>query len=209
MTKETLTELGLTEEQAAKVMEGLNGAFVPKSRFNEVNTELQAAKSVIKERDAQLGALKESTSDAAALKQQISELQAANDAQRTAHETEMKAVRIGNAVDLALTAAKAKNNIAAKALLADFIAKAELSEDGSVKGLDSEIKRLVEGKETAFLFENGSGIQFRGAKAAEKADGSVSAGMSLERLRAMGPAERYAFSASHPDEYRELYGGKK
>ena len=40
MTKEKLLEWGLTEEQATKVMEGLNGSFVTKARFNEVNTEL-------------------------------------------------------------------------------------------------------------------------------------------------------------------------
>ena len=43
MTKENLLEWGLTEEQANKVMEGLNGSFVTKSRFNEVNTELTNA----------------------------------------------------------------------------------------------------------------------------------------------------------------------
>ena len=32
MTKEKLMEWGLTEEQANKVMEGLNGSFVTKSR---------------------------------------------------------------------------------------------------------------------------------------------------------------------------------
>ena len=58
MTKEKLMEWGLTEEQANKVMEGLNGSFVTKARFNEVNTELSAAKKTIGERDAQLETLK-------------------------------------------------------------------------------------------------------------------------------------------------------
>ena len=35
MTKEKLLEWGLTEEQATKVMEGLNGSFVTKARFND------------------------------------------------------------------------------------------------------------------------------------------------------------------------------
>ena len=60
MTKENLLEWGLTEEQANKVMEGLNGSFVTKSRFNEVNTELTNAKNTIKERDTQLETLKKS-----------------------------------------------------------------------------------------------------------------------------------------------------
>lgn len=47
MTKEKLMEMGLTEEQANKVMEGLNGSFVTKTRFNEVNEELKTAKATI------------------------------------------------------------------------------------------------------------------------------------------------------------------
>ena len=138
---------------------------------------------------------------------QISQLQTANEEQKKAHEAELKTVRIENAVDLALASAKAKNKTAARALLADFLSKAELAEDGSVKGLDAEMKKLVEGQDTAFLFESASGIKFKGAKAAEKSDSSSGTGMSLEKLRALSPTERYAFSAQHPDEYRELYGG--
>ena len=67
MTKEKLLEWGLTEEQATKVMEGLNGSFVTKARFNEVNTELTAAKNTIKERDTQLETLKKSTGDTLSL----------------------------------------------------------------------------------------------------------------------------------------------
>ena len=66
MTKESLMAMGLTEEQANKVMEGLNGSFVTKTRFNEVNEELKNAKATITERDGQLNALKTSGADAAA-----------------------------------------------------------------------------------------------------------------------------------------------
>ena len=69
-----------------------------------------------------------------------------------------------------MTGAKAKNNTAVKALLVDFIGKAELAEDGTVKGLDDEVKKLVEGKDTAFLFEKSTGTKFKGAKSAEKGD---------------------------------------
>ena len=112
MTKENLLEWGLTEEQANKVMEGLNGSFVTKSRFNEVNTELTNAKNTIKERDAQLETLKKSTGDTKALQDQITQLQTDNANQKKAHEAELKALKIGNAVEMALTGAKAKNNTA-------------------------------------------------------------------------------------------------
>lgn len=208
MTKENLLEWGLTEEQANKVMEGLNGSFVTKSRFNEVNTELTNAKNTIKERDTQLETLKKSTGDTKALQDQITQLQTDNANQKKAHEAELKALKIGNAVDMALTGAKAKNNTAVKALMADFLAKAELAEDGTVKGLDDEVKKLVEGKDTAFLFEKSTGIKFKGAKSAEKGDGAEG-GMTLEKLKAMNPLDRYNYSVNHPDEYKELYGGNE
>lgn len=207
MTKEKLMEWGLTEEQANKVMEGLNGSFVTKARFNEINTELSAAKKTIGERDAQLEALKKASGDTKALQDQITQLQADNKKKDDDHAAELKALKIGNAVELALTGAKAKNTTAVKALLADFIAKAELAEDGTVKGLDDEIKKLVEGKDTAFLFDK-TGTKFKGVKSAEKGDGAEG-GMTLEKLKAMNPLDRYNYSVNHPDEYKELYGGNE
>lgn len=121
MTKEKLLEWGLTEEQATKVMEGLNGSFVTKARFNEVNTELTTAKNTIKERDTQLETLKKASGDTKALQDQITQLQADNKKKDTDHAAELKNLKISNAVELALTGAKAKNNTAVKALLVDFI----------------------------------------------------------------------------------------
>ena len=209
MTKEQLMEGGLTEEQANKVMEGLNGSFVTKARFNEVNTELTKAKTTITERDGQLEALKKSGADATALQEQITQLQADNKKKDADHAAELKALKISNAVELALTGAKAKNTVAVKALLADVIAKAELAEDGTVKGLDDEVKKLVEGKDTAFLFDKATEKKFKGAKSAVKGDGGGDGSMTLEKFRGLSPAERYDFSVNHPDEYKNLYGGNE
>lgn len=210
MTKEKLMEWGLTEEQANKVMEGLNGSFVTKARFNEVNEELKTAKATITDRDTQLETLKQSGADAAALQQQITQLQADNAQKDKDHAAELKALKIANAVDMALTTAKAKNNTAVRALMAEFIAKADITEDGTVKGLDSEIKKLVDGKDTAFLFDKAPEKKFKGAKAAEKGDPTGDpTEMTLEKFRAMSPIDRYNFSVNHPDEYKSLYGGNE
>ena len=208
MTKEKLMEWGLTEEQANKVMEGLNGSFVTKSRFNEVNEENKTLKAQVSERDGQIETLKKSAGDNTELQNQITALQEANKQKDTDHAAELKNLKISNAVELALTGAKAKNNTAVKALLVDFIGKAELAEDGTVKGLDDEVKKLVEGKDTAFLFEKSTGTKFKGAKSAEKGDGAEG-GMTLEKLKAMNPLDRYNYSVNHPDEYKELYGGNE
>lgn len=207
MTKEKLLEWGLTEEQATKVMEGLNGSFVTKARFNEVNTELTKAKATITERDSQLETLKQASGDTKALQDQITQLQADNAKKDKDHAAELKALKITNAVDLALSTARAKNNTAVRALMADFISKADIAEDGTVKGLDDEVKKLVEGKDTAFLFDKAPEKKFKGAKPAEKGDPAGSGDMTLEKFRALPPAERYEFSVNHPDEYKQLYGG--
>ena len=153
MTKEKLMEWGLTEEQANKVMEGLNGSFVTKARFNEVNEENKALKAQVSERDGQIDTLKKSAGDNTELQNQITALQEANKQKDKDHANEIKALKIGNAVDLALSTAKA-----------------ELADDGTVKGLDDEIGKLVKGEDTAFLFDNTGKAKFKGAKAAEKSD---------------------------------------
>lgn len=208
MTKEKLLEWGLTEEQANKVMESLNGSFVTKSRFNEVNTELQNARKTIGERDRQLEELKESTGDTQALQNQITKLQADNANQKETHEAEIKALKVANAVDMALTNAKAKNNTAVKALLTAFLEKAELADDGTVKGLDDEIGKLVKGSDTAFLFDTAAGTKFKGARAAERGDSSGQGEMTLEKFRKLNPVERHTYAIEHPEEYKAMYGGE-
>lgn len=154
MDKEKLMAMGLTEEQANKVMEGLNGAFVTKARFNEVNSELQTAKNTVKERDGQLETLRKSGADATALQGQITQLQADNAAKDQEHAAEIKKLKIENAVDKALTDAKAINPATVKPLLAAFLEKADLDDDGTIRGLGDEIGKLVKGENTSFLFKS-------------------------------------------------------
>ena len=154
-----------------KVSDEIGKNFVARSDFNTLNTEKKALADTVKERDAQLETLKKSSGDVEALKNQITQLQTDNSNQKNEHEAEMKKLKIGNAVDMALTGAKAKNNTAVKALMADFLSKAELADDGTVKGLGDEIKKLVENEETAFLFDKKApDKKFKGAKPSEKGD---------------------------------------
>lgn len=191
MNKTKLLELGLSEEQADKVLEGLNGAYVPKGRFNEINEALKAAKAQLAERDQELGTLKE-----------------ASQKREAEHAQALTGLKKAHAVELSLTNAKAKNHVAAKALLADFLAQAELDDSGQVKGLAEEIERLVKGEDTSFLFENATTIpKLKGVKAAERGEAPAANSMTLAQLRKLPPAERYAFSKTHPEEYRALYEG--
>lgn len=151
MNKEKLIEMGLTEELATSVMKELDGNYVPKARFNEVNTELKQAKDQVKERDSQLETLKKNVGDSEELKKQIEALQNDNKTKDEAHAAEIKQIKIDAAVDKALVDAKAKNPKAVKALL--DLAKAEISDDGTIKGLDAQIKTLSEAEDSKFLFD--------------------------------------------------------
>ena len=143
MKKEDLIAMGLTEEQAKKVMESLDGNFVTKARFNEVNEELKTAKKSISDRDKQLEDLKKSSGDNADLKKQIEDLQKQN-----AHDAEIAALKLDNALETALTAAGAKNTKAVRALL--DMTKVKLGEDGKATGVDEQLTALQ--KSDAYLF---------------------------------------------------------
>ncbi len=148
MKKEDLIAMGLTEEQAKKVMESLDGNFVTKARFNEVNEELKTAKKSISDRDKQLEDLKKSSGDNADLKKQIEDLQKQNADQKKAHDAEIAALKLDNALETALTAAGAKNTKAVRALL--DMTKVKLGEDGKATGVDEQLTALQ--KSDAYLF---------------------------------------------------------
>ena len=151
MKREDLISWGLTDEQVKKVMAGLDGDFVTKTRFNEVNEENKTLKQSVSDRDKQLNDLKKSSGDNAELKAQIEELQKKNTEQAKAHAAEMAQLKLDNAVDTALTAAGAKNSKAVKALL--DMSKVKLGEDGKLSGWDALAlhKELLE-RSDSYLF---------------------------------------------------------
>lgn len=167
MKKEELVKLGLDEETAEKVAnasaEELKG-FVPKSRFDEVNNAKKTAEDTVKERDQQIESLK-SAGNVDDLKQQIITLQNENKAKDEAHAAELLKVRIDFDVEVALTEAKAKNHKAVKALL--DLEKAELGDDGKVKGLREQIAALTKAEDSKFMFNAVTAPKMKGAKTGE------------------------------------------
>lgn len=165
MKKEDFMKLGLDEETAKKCesasAEELKG-FIPKVRFDEVNSEKKKLEADVKERDGQLETLKTSTSDVDGLKEQIATLQKDNKVKEDAHAAEIRKMKVDAAVETALTGAKAINGKAVRPFLAD-LDKAELLEDGTVKGLGEQIAALAKGEGTKFLFGEGTKPKMRGA----------------------------------------------
>ena len=160
MKKEDLVAMGLTEEQAKKVMDSIDGNFVTKARFNEVNEENKTLKKSVSDRDKQLEDLKKSSGDNAALQQQISDLQKANADQQKAHETELHQLKLDNAVEVALSGAKAKSSKAVKAML--DMAKVKLGEDGKLSGFDEQIEALKKSDGWMFDADQQTQQQFTG-----------------------------------------------
>lgn len=172
MKKEDLIALGLTEEQAKKVLDAIK-EYVPKTQLAEVERERDGLKATVAERDTQLETLKKSSGDNAALQQQIADLQKANEDQKKAHEAEISQLRLDNAVEAAILAAGGKNVKAVRALLdAD---KLRLEKDGTVTGLSDQIKAIQ--KSDAYMFAEKQQQQFRGfqpgASGDVKPDGNV------------------------------------
>lgn len=149
MKKEDLLAMGLTEDQAQKIMDSLDGDFVTKTRFNEVNEELKTAKKSVSDRDKQLEDLQKSAGDNTTLTQQIADLQKANTDQQKAHEQEIATLKFNNAVELALNGAKAKNIKAVRAMLDD--SKIKFGDDGKLTGFDEQIEALK--KSDGYMFD--------------------------------------------------------
>ena len=106
MTKEQLLAAGFTEEQATNILklhkEAIDGNYVPKHRFDEVNAELKTTKEQVIERDKQITELKKFEGDSKALQEKIAELEAANAAKDKEYKANLALERKKNAIKLAL-----------------------------------------------------------------------------------------------------------
>lgn len=206
MKKEELMKLeGMTEDLATKIAdqsaEELKG-MIPKSRLDEVIVERDNAKkdyaAVLKE----LGTLQKETGDVQSLKDKIKELEDGAKQAEKDHAAEIQTLKINNAVDSALIGAKALNVKAVKALL--NLEGAELDAEGNVKGLADQIKALRDADDSKFMFGSTT-PNMKGAKVGESGNEDGDKGMTIEKFRKMSPAERYNYSVTNPNEYKNLY----
>lgn len=106
MNKEQLLEAGLTEAQANEVLklhkQSIDGQFVPKHRFDEVNNELKTTREQLADRDKQIDGLKKFQGDSEQLAERIKELEKANADKDSQHKEVLLAERKRNAVKLEL-----------------------------------------------------------------------------------------------------------
>ena len=164
MKKEDLIALGLTEEQAEKVLNANSEQlkdFVPYSRFKELIDDKNELKKQISERDKQLETLKNSTGDVEALKNTIKQLQNENKATKEQYEANISKIKLENAIDNALGNAKAKNSKAVRALL--DMEKIKFEND-NLSGLNEQIEALKEAEDLILNYSGSIMKQFQNLK---------------------------------------------
>ena len=183
MKRKFLEDLGIEKETIDKILDE-NMADIGKAKgesenlktqLEELKTEKESLTKQLSERDKQLETLKKDGQSVDDLKKRIEELQTENKTASENHQKELKGIRINNAIEKALTGAKAKNIQAVKALLKDMD-KAELLEDGSIKRLVDQIEQLKSAEDSKFLFEAPQKNKLTGATPAaskDEGDGQV------------------------------------
>lgn len=162
MKRKFLEDLGIEKETIDKILDenSKDIGAAKKAESDAVKAELDAVKATLQERSQQLETLKKTAGDNAELASKIAALQEENKTK----DAELLKVRRSGMDDLLLTEAKAKNLKAVKALLDEI---EEADDDKYRAARADQIKKLVEGEDTKFLFgtesikgtEPGNGIQ--------------------------------------------------
>ena len=149
MTKEELKALGLTVEQADKVVKDYQDNYVAKTEYDTQATALKQAQNEQKKAAKALDELKKSHEKDGDLAAQIEQMKTDAAERQKQYDATIQQMKVDAVVDKALLTAKAKNPKAVRALL--DLSKAELDGD-TIKGLDDQVKALQ--KSDAYLFED-------------------------------------------------------
>lgn len=198
-----------TEEQDGRVCAALGERFVSRQDFNdkiaklkEAETQVNQLSEGIKTRDTQLSELKKSAGDNVELQKQIDTLTQQNKDQKAAYDKELALVRLTAAVDTELTAAGSRNNIAVRAMLADFLKDAKVvdgkvtsKENGEIVTLGAKVEAMKKDTATDFMF--GDAPRYNGWKPGENGDGGKPG--NTKKLSEMSYSELTEYMAKNPD----------
>lgn len=166
MTKEELKALGLTDEQADKIVADYGKNYVAKAQFNTKNEELKHAKEESEAVTKQLEELKKANEGNKDLAAQLEKMKQEAETRKKEYTDSINRMKLDNAVDIALNGSKAKNTKAVRALL--DLKEVKVGDDGKVAGLDEQLKKLQESD--PYLFDTGTNGT-SGLKPGEVSDG--------------------------------------
>ncbi|HHD2969837.1 TPA: phage scaffolding protein [Clostridium perfringens] len=143
MKRKFLEDLGLEKEVIDKIM-AENGSDIEaeKAKTVEFTTKLESANSQLKEANNTITNLKKNNSNNEELQEKVKEYENTIKTQKTEYETKVRNLTLDSAINNALTKAKAKHSD----LLASKFDRDKLviNEDGTVTGLDEQLKGFQE-----------------------------------------------------------------
>lgn len=155
--EELIKNLGIAPEGQAMATDAikafLDGSYIPKARFNEINEKNKDLVAQIADRDKQLTTLKKAAGDNESLKAQIENLQKANKEQKDAADARIKTLQLDSAIKLALGESVQDLDIVSSLIKRDALV---LGEDGKVSGLKEQVEDLRKTK--PFLFKQEGGM---------------------------------------------------
>lgn len=154
MKRDFLKELGLETEIIDKIM-AQYGADVEKLRAsNDAQAEnIKALNIELEKKNNEMNDLLSQNKELEDLKKRFSQIQEQKKQAEDKFNTDLRDLKIKNALEKELTRAKAKNNQVVMPLLSEFLKSAELDENDNIKGLDQKIRQLTEQDSTSFLFD--------------------------------------------------------
>ena len=100
MTKDELKALGLTDEQAEKIVGDLGKNFVAKSQFNAKLEELKAAKAEKEAMGGELDKLRKANKDNEALAAQLDEIKKAAKEREAQYKADLDKLKLDTAVEI-------------------------------------------------------------------------------------------------------------
>jgi len=152
MDKKTLLEMGLTEEQATKILQTLKEQYVVKATIDEKDVEITNLKKQVEERDDQIKSLEKFEGDNEQLKAKLDEMKTTNDAKTEEYNKTLLLERKKSAIRFALLEDEGgkPHDVAMVAGMFN-LDNINLNEDGTIaNGFKEQNENLR--KEKAFLF---------------------------------------------------------
>lgn len=147
MKKEFLIGLGLTDEQANKIIDTVKEemeGFLPKSRFDEVNNAKKDLETKIED-------LKKTVEESAKFKNDFENLKAESEKRMNELNEMLTKAQLQRLMESALHGAKARD---IKSVLAHIDTSKLKVEGETVEGLEEQVKALKESEKTSFLFHS-------------------------------------------------------
>jgi hypothetical protein len=200
ITKEALTAIGLSDDQADKVVQAhadsINGKFIPKSRFDEVNEQLKDVRGQVTERDTQIAGLKRFQGSADELKAKVTALQEANTKASEEYASKLASVQKAYAVRSAIGTDAQDPDLLLKLIDMDSVS---ITGEGKALGVSEQIDALR--KDRPYLFKD------KAAEGAEGTDGTDGAGKG--GVRGFRPPESAITAAAGSKQFdAEKFGSK-